>query len=93
MSTFAKMTGGRWFKPRFEAEMRDIFRDVGQNIRNQYMLAYHPSNPKLDGSYRKLKVEVVAPDGGPLHVKDQKGKDLKFTILARDGYTAKHQVE
>jgi VWFA-related protein len=93
MSTFAKMTGGRWFKPRFEAEMRDIFRDVGQNIRNQYMLAYHPSNPKLDGSYRKLKVEIVAPDGGPLHVKDQKGKDLKFTILARDGYTAKHQVE
>jgi VWFA-related protein len=93
MSTFAKMTGGRWFKPRFEAEMREIFRDIGQNIRNQYVLAYQPSNPKLDGSYRKLKVELVAPDGGPLHVKNEKGKDLKFTIIAREGYTAKHQVE
>jgi VWFA-related protein len=93
MNTFAKMTGGRWFKPRFEAEMKDIFRDVGQNIRNQYVLAYRPTNPKLDGSYRKLKVEVVAPDGGPLHVKNEKGKDLKFNIIARDGYTAKHQVE
>ncbi|MGZ4838347.1 MAG: VWA domain-containing protein [Terriglobales bacterium] len=93
MSTFAKMTGGRWFKPRFAGEMRGIFQDIGQNIRNQYVLAYRPTNPKLDGSYRKLKVEVVAPDGGPLHVKNQKGKDLKYTVVARDGYTAKHQVD
>jgi hypothetical protein len=66
---------------------------VAANIRNQYVLAYHPTNPKLDGSYRKLKVEVVAPDGGPLKVKDQKGKDLKYNIIAREGYTAKHEVE
>lgn len=93
MATFARMTGGRWFKPRFEAEMPEIFRDVAANIRNQYLITYHPTNPKLDGTYRKLKVEIVAPDGGPLKVRDQKGKDLKYTIIARDGYTAKHEVE
>ncbi|MBZ5631401.1 MAG: VWA domain-containing protein [Acidobacteriia bacterium] len=93
MNTFSKMTGGRWFKPRFPAEMPEIFRDIGQNIRNQYLLAYHPTNSKLDGTYRKLKVEVVAPDGGPFKVRDQKGKDVKFQVTARDGYTAKHQVE
>lgn len=93
MATFARMTGGRWYKPRFPAELPEIFRDVAANIRNQYLLAYHPTNPKLDGSYRKLKVEVVAPDGGPLKVKDQKGKDLKYTVMAREGYTAKHEVE
>lgn len=93
MQTFARMTGGRWFKPRFEGELPEIFRDIGQNIRQQYVLAYHPSNSKLDGSYRKLKVEVVAPDGGQFHVKDQKGKELKFQVIAREGYTAKHQVE
>ncbi len=93
MATFARMTGGRWFKPRFEAEMPEIFRDVAANIRNEYVLTYHPTNPRLDGTYRKLKVEVVAPDGGPLKVKDQKGKELKYTIIAREGYTAKHQVE
>ncbi len=93
MSTFAKMTGGRWFKPRFEGEFREIFRDIGANIRNQYVLAYHPSNSRLDGSFRKLKVEVVAPDGGPFHVRDQKGKDVKFQVIAREGYTAKHQVD
>ena len=93
MNTFAKLTGGRWYKPRFEGELPEIFRDVAANIRNQYVLSYHPTNPKLDGSYRKLKVEVVAPDGGPLKVKDQKGKDLKYQIIAREGYTAKHEVE
>lgn len=93
MATFARMTGGRWYKPRFPAELPEIFRDVAANIRNQYVLAYQPTNPKLDGSYRKLKVQVVAPDGGPLKVKDQKGKDLKYTVMAREGYTAKHEVE
>ncbi len=93
MNTFAKMTGGRWYKPRFEGELPEIFRDIGANIRNQYVLSYHPTNPKLDGTYRKLKVEVQAPDGGPLKVKDQKGKDLKYQVIAREGYTAKHEVE
>jgi VWFA-related protein len=93
MNTFAKLTGGHWYKPRFEGELPDIFRDIAADIRNQYVLAYQPSNSKLDGTYRKLKVEVVAPDGGPLKVKDQKGKDLKFNVIAREGYTAKHEVE
>jgi VWFA-related protein len=93
MNTFAHMTGGRAYFPRFDGELPEIFKDIGSDIRNQYTIAYHPTNSKLDGSYRKLKVELVAPDGGPLKVKDQKGKDVKFQIYARDGYTAKHQVE
>jgi len=93
MNTFAHMTGGRAYFPRFDGELPEIFHDIGTDIRNQYTLAYHPTNPKLDGSYRKLKVELVAPDGGPLKVKDQKGKDVKVQIYAREGYTAKHQVE
>ena len=40
-----------------------------------------------------MKVEVVAPDGGQLKVKDQKGKDHKIDVVAREGYTAKHTVE
>ena len=93
MNTFAKMTGGRWYKPRFEGELPDIFRDIASDIRNQYVLSYRPTNPKLDGTYRKLKVELVGPDGKPLKVRDQKGKDLKYNVIAREGYTAKHQVE
>lgn len=93
MNTFARMTGGRAYFPRFDGELPEIFHDIGTDIRNQYTIAYHPTNTKLDGTYRKLKVELVAPDGGPLKVRDQKGKDVKVQIYARDGYTAKHQVE
>ncbi len=93
MNTFARLTGGRAFFPRFEAELPEIFRDIAGDIRNQYNLAYHPTNNRLDGTYRKLKVDVVGPDGSPLKVRDQKGKDVKYQIIARDGYTAKHTVE
>jgi VWFA-related protein len=93
MKTFAAMTGGRAYFPRFQAEFPEIFRSIMGDIRNQYNIAYHPTNPKLDGSYRKLKVEIVAPDGGPLKIRDQKGKDVKVQIAAREGYTAKHTVE
>jgi VWFA-related protein len=93
MRTFAAITGGRAYFPRFEAEYGEDFQDIGKDIRNQYSLSYHPTNSKLDGTYRKLKVQVVAPDGGALKVKDQKGKDQKIDVVARDGYTAKHSVD
>jgi VWFA-related protein len=93
LKTFAAMTGGRAFFPRFQAEFNEIFQEVGEDIRKQYSLSYHPTNNKLDGTYRKLKVQVVAPDGGPLKVKDQKGKDVKIDVVSRDGYTAKHTVD
>jgi VWFA-related protein len=93
MRTFAAMTGGRAYFPRFEGELPELFGDISNDIRNQYTLSYSPTNSKLDGTYRKLKVQVVAPNGGPLKVKDQKGKDVKIDVVARDGYTAKHTVD
>ena len=93
LSTFARLTGGRAYFPRFQGELPELFHDIASDIRNQYSISYHPTNAKLDGSYRKLKVELQAPDGGPLHVRDQKGKELKYIVYAREGYTAKHTVE
>jgi VWFA-related protein len=93
LQTFAKLTGGRFYQPRFQGDFPDIFRDVSEDIRHQYTITYRPTNPKLDGTYRKVKVDVVAGDGGPLKMKDQKGKDLKYQVIAREGYTAKHTVD
>lgn len=92
MRAFATMTGGKWYKPRFEGELPDIFRDVANSIRNQYSIAYHPSNSKQDGTYRKIKIELVDGNGGPLQV-NVNGKPSKVSIIAREGYTAKQQVE
>jgi len=93
MRTFASLTGGRAYFPRFEGELPEIFNSIASDIRNQYKLAYHPTNTKLDGTYRKIKVELQAGEGGPLKVRDQKGKDVKTLVQCREGYTAKHQVE
>ncbi|MFZ0319659.1 MAG: VWA domain-containing protein [Candidatus Sulfotelmatobacter sp.] len=93
MRNFAAITGGRAYFPRFQAEYGEEFRDIGDDIRHQYSITYRPTNDKLDGTYRKLKVQVVAPDGAPLKVKDQKGKDQKIEVVARDGYTARHSVD
>lgn len=93
MQTFAKLTGGRFYQPRLEGDFVDAFKDISSDIRHQYVLAYHPTNPKLDGTYRKLKVELIGSDGKPLKIEDQKHKDVKYQIIAREGYTANHQVD
>jgi VWFA-related protein len=93
MKTFASLTGGRAFFPRFEGELPEVFNQIGSDIRNEYNISYHPTNAKLDGTYRKLKVELKAPDGGPLKIRDQKGKEIKPVVYVREGYTAKHTVE
>jgi VWFA-related protein len=88
LKTFASMTGGRSFFPRFDGEIPSIMQDIAASLRNEYSMAYTPSNSALDGKYRKIKVELVAPDGGPLTVKNQNGKKVKFQVYARQGYTA-----
>ncbi len=93
MKTFAKMTGGMWFEPRFVAEMPEIFGDINSAIRSKYELIYHPSDAKQDGSYRKLRVELVDDEGQPLRMQDEKHKPLKYDIIARDGYRAHQEVE
>jgi VWFA-related protein len=93
LSTFARMTGGMSFFPRFQGEMPDIFRTINDSIRNKYVLTYTPTNPKQDGSYRKIRVELVDNEGQPLKMQDEKHHPLKYDIVARDGYKAKQQVE
>jgi VWFA-related protein len=93
MQTFARMTGGMAFFPRFAGEMPDIFHQINDTIRNQYELTYRPTNAKQDGSYRKLRVELVDDEGQPLKMQDEKHKPLKYDVIARDGYKAKQEVE
>ncbi len=88
LRSFAQMTGGRAWFPRFDGEMPSIFREVAASLRNQYSLAYTPSSRARDGKFHKIKVELVNPDGGPLVVVDQKGKKQKYVVYARDGYIA-----
>jgi VWFA-related protein len=93
MRTLAKMTGGLSFQPKFQGELPDIFGQINDSIRNQYTLTYTPTNNKNDGTYRKVKVTLVDNEGKPLQMQDEKGKPLKYSVVARDGYKAKLPVE
>lgn len=92
--TFTKETGGQAFFPRFYGEFPGIFRAIADALRNQYTLTYQPSNQARDGKFRKIKVELVDPaTNQPLRVNDEKGKPVKYTIIAKSGYTAPREVE
>ena len=93
MKTFANITGGESYFPRFPGELPDDFAQINANIRSKYELVYRPTNAKQDGSYRKLRVELVDDEGQPLRIQDEKHKPLKYDVIARDGYRAKQEVE
>jgi VWFA-related protein len=55
-------TGGRAYFPHNERELREAFAQIQRDLREQYLLAYSPTNKNRDGSYRRIQIEVVNPD-------------------------------
>ena len=88
MKTFAQMTGGKAWFPQFDGELPGIMQEVAAFLRHQYSISYSPSAGATDGKFHKVKIDLVAPDGGPLTVVDQKGKKQKYVVYAREGYQA-----
>lgn len=70
----AMASGGLDYYPKDLEEIDKITPEVAREIRNQYTLAYTPTNTNLDGTFRKLAVNVNAP-GRP-------------TVRSRNGYYA-----
>ena len=94
MRTFAKETGGMAFFPRFFGEFPTIFQNIHQALRSQYVLTYEPTNKAHDGTFRKIKVELVNPGTNePLKLADEKNKPIKYQIIAKQGYKAPREVE
>ena len=70
-------TGGEVYFPKTIAEVDDICNRIAQDIRDQYMIGYYPTNTAKDGTYRTVKVELT----------DVKGHG-KLIVRARPGYYA-----
>ncbi len=79
LKKLAEKTGGRAYFPRSESEMRSAFAQIQRDLREQYLLAYSPSNKTRDGSYRKIQIEVVEPEL----------RKQKLKLNYRPGYFAK----
>jgi Ca-activated chloride channel homolog len=64
LDLLVESTGGQAFYPKDVSEVDKIAHEVAHDIRNQYTIAYTPSNGALDGTYRTIKVIVKGP-GNP----------------------------
>ena len=74
-----EQTGGRAYFPHNERELRSAFDQIQRDLREQYLVAYSPSNKARDGSYRRILIEVVNPELRP----------QKLKLNYRPGYFAK----
>jgi Ca-activated chloride channel homolog len=65
LSELADISGGRVFPVSTLNDLPDIATKIGEELRNQYLLAYKPSDVKRSGTWRKIKVKLVPPKGLP----------------------------
>lgn len=71
--TLINAVGGETFSPDGGPDFLSTCRKVAVGLRNQYILAYHSTNPAHDGKYRSLDVKVVLKNAPPLNVQTRKG--------------------
>ena len=65
LSDLAEQTGGRHFPVENLNDLPDIAAKIGVELRSQYILGFHSTNPTKDGKYRRVEVKLVQPRGLP----------------------------
>ena len=65
LAQIADQTGGRAFGAAQFSQLPGIAEKIAIELRNQYVLAYAPTNNERDGKYRKVEVKVKQPAGLP----------------------------
>jgi len=73
LQTLSDETGGVAYFPRSLQDVGAIAAQVASDIRHQYVIDYHSSNPFGNGGYRTVHVEVRAPRHGHLYVRTKRG--------------------
>ena len=69
----ARATGGQMFLPQETSQVVPICERIAEDIRNQYAIAYVPSNQKLDSSYRTIRVTATGPHNQKLLARTRAG--------------------
>jgi Ca-activated chloride channel homolog len=73
-------TGGRLYKVLDVQDLSDIAERISEELRNQYVLGFTPSDRKRNGAWRKVKVRLAPPPGLPV-----------LDVHSREGYYAPSQ--
>lgn len=73
LARLATETGGEAYLPESLKEVAPLCERIAHDIRNQYTIAYVPTDRNRDGSYRAIQVKASAPDRGRLLVRTRTG--------------------
>jgi VWFA-related protein len=65
LKQLAEVSGGAYFFPNGPDEVHAICQKIARDLRNQYMIGYRPTNRSLDGSWRKIAVQLNLPEKSP----------------------------
>jgi Ca-activated chloride channel family protein len=61
LRTLAQDTGGRAFFPTKIEDLSGVYAQIGEELASQYTLGYTSKNPRRDGSWRRVIVQVSRP--------------------------------
>ena len=75
LNALAETSAGASYYPKDLTEVEKLTPEIAREIRNQYTIAYSPLNENLDGSFRKIRIELNAAYRGA-------------TVRAKNGYYA-----
>jgi Ca-activated chloride channel homolog len=79
LQDLADETGGRAFYPYHVDDLDQSFQDIGEELRNQYSIAYNPTNHAVDSRYHKIKIDMPEHKG--------------YQVRSRRGYYARPNAE
>jgi VWFA-related protein len=84
MQAFAKLSGGKLYFVFSPHDYADAFSDLDRTLRNRYLLSYHSTHNKQDGSWHKIKLEIVPSEAV---------KKDRYQITVREGYRSKKDMK
>ena len=67
-------TGGKYYYATSVSQLDEAFRQISDELRTQYLLAYYPSQRLSNSQFRSIQVNVTGPaDAASLHVRHRAG--------------------
>ncbi|MBZ5525898.1 MAG: VWA domain-containing protein [Acidobacteriia bacterium] len=70
----SKDTGGKYYYAESIDQLDQAFRQISEELRTQYLIAYYPSRRISDSAFRKIEVEIAKKEEtGEFHVRHRAG--------------------
>ena len=93
LKRLARATGGEAFLPESLKDVTPVCERIARDIRNQYTIAYVPTNSRRDGTYRMIQVKAIAPGGRRLSVRTRTGYFAPSAVPSKAVATKDREIQ